>query len=100
MNTLTAAQQETHTQRYEALLRMAKALAVCQDCDRAAEVLESQLREVASFDYLHAVAYDTTTGAVAWEMLHANGRTLDVSDRYGFLREAPTDWVYQSGEVL
>ena len=79
---------------------MAKALALCEDCDHAGEVLESQLREVASFDYLHAVAYDTSTQAVAWEVLHANGQTLDVSDRYGFLREAPTDWVYQSGQVL
>jgi hypothetical protein len=56
MNTLSAAQPETQVQRYEALLRMAKALAVCQGCDDAAEVLERQLREVASFDYLHAVA--------------------------------------------
>ena len=100
MNTLSAAQPETQVQRYEALLRMAKALAVCQGCDDAAEVLERQLREVASFDYLHAVAYDTSTQAVAWEMLHANGQTLDVSDRYGFLREAPTDSVYQSGQML
>src|SRR5215472_11794114 len=99
MNTLPA-QQETHAQRYQALLRMAKALAVCEDCKHAGEVLVSQLGEVASFDYLHAVAYDTTTQAVAWEVLHANGQTLDVSDRYGFLREAPTDWVYQSGQVL
>lgn len=100
MNTLSAAQPDTQLQRHEALLRMAKALAVCQDCDHAAEVLEGQLREVASFDYLHAVSYDTSTQAVAWEMLHANGQTLDVSDRYGFLHEAPTDAVYQSGQVL
>lgn len=102
MNTLSAAKPETHTQRYEALLGMARALSVCGDCDHAAEVLEKQLRAVASFDYLHVVsfAFESSTQAVAWELLHANGRTLNVSDRKGFLREAPTDWVHDSQQVL
>jgi formate hydrogenlyase transcriptional activator len=101
MNTLSA-QPETHTRRYEALLSMAKALAVCGDCDQAAEVLETRLREVVSFDYLHVVAFalETSTQAVAWELLHANGRTLNVSDRQGFLRDSPTDWVHASRKVL
>jgi len=102
MNTLSAAHPETETQRYAALLAMARALAVCGDCDHAAEVLEKQLRAVTSFDYLHVVtfAFETSTQAVAWELLHVNGRTLNVSDRQGFLREAPTDWVHRSQQIL
>src|SRR5215471_7366436 len=103
MNTTSGVQPETRTQRYEALLRMTKALAVCSDCDHAADVLTKHLHEVASFDYLHVVtfAFETSTQAVAWELLHANGRTLNVSDRDGFLRDAPTDWVHESqGELV
>ena len=101
MSTLSvAAQPETHTHRYEALLRMAKAMAICCDCDTAGEVLTRQLHEVASFDYLHLVAFDSATQAVSWELLHANGKTMDVSDRDGFLRDAPTTWVHETQQVL
>ncbi|MCU1257064.1 MAG: Sigma-54 dependent transcriptional regulator (Modular protein), partial [Candidatus Angelobacter sp.] len=55
---------------------------------------------VASFDYLHLVTFENATRVVSWEVLHVNGRTLDVSDRDGFLRDAPTDWVHESQEVL
>ncbi len=79
---------------------MAKAMAVCGDCGRAAEVLTKQLGEVASFDYLHLVAFESTTQAVSWEVLHADGRTLDVSDPDGFLRDAPTGWVHESQQLL
>jgi hypothetical protein len=42
------------------------------------------------------VAFENATQIVSWELLHVNGRTLDVSDRQGFLRDAPTNWVYES----
>jgi formate hydrogenlyase transcriptional activator len=100
MSTLSAIRQETHTDRYEALLRMAKAMAICCDCDSAAEVLTKQLNEVAASDYMHLVTFESTTQVVSWEVLHANGRTLDVSDRDGFLRDAPTNWAHQSQQVL
>ena len=102
MNTLSAVEPVTSAGRYEALLRLAKALATCRDCDRASEVLTQQLREVASFDYLHIVGFalETSTRSVAWELLHVHGRTLNVSDQGGFLREAPTDWVHESQQVL
>ncbi len=93
-------QPQTYTQRYEALLRMAKAMAVCNDCDGAANVLTKELRQVVSFDYLHLVTFENSPQVVSWELLHVNGRTLNVSDREGFLREAPTDWVHQSQQVL
>jgi formate hydrogenlyase transcriptional activator len=100
MSTLPVAQPETYTHRYEALLRMAKAMAICRNCDAAAEVLTKELGKVASFHYLHFVAFESTTGTVSWELLHANGRTLDVSDREGFLRDAPTSWIHESQQPL
>ncbi|HEY1527573.1 MAG TPA: sigma 54-interacting transcriptional regulator [Candidatus Angelobacter sp.] len=100
MSALSVIQPETHVARYEALLRMAKAMAVCSDCEAAEQVLAKELRQVASFDYLHLVAFEHATQIVSWEVLHVNGRTLDVSDRDGFLRDAPTDWVHESQQVL
>lgn len=79
---------------------MANVMAFCSDCETAEEVLAKELRQVASFDYLHLVTFENATRVVSWEVLHVNGRTLDVSDRDGFLRDAPTDWVHESQEVL
>jgi len=100
MSTLELAQPGTQTHRYGALLRMAKAMAICCDCDAAAGVLTGQLGTVVDFDYLHLVAFEGTSQAVSWELLHAEGRTLDVSDREGFLREAPTSWVHESQQIM
>ena len=96
MSAFSAIQPETYTQRYEALLHMAKAMAVCSDCDAAEHVLTKELRQVAHFDYLHLVAFENATPVVSWELLHVTGNTLDVSDREGFLRDAPTDWVHET----
>ena len=79
---------------------MANALAVCSDCDSAAATLTRELRKVVAFDYLHLAAYDAVTEVISWEVLHANGRTLDVSDRDGFLKDAPTGWVHESQQLL
>jgi formate hydrogenlyase transcriptional activator len=75
---------------------MAKSMAVCSNCDAAEDVLTKELGKVVHFDYLHLVAFENATQVVSWELLHVNGRTLDVSDRQGFLRDAPTDWVHES----
>jgi formate hydrogenlyase transcriptional activator len=75
---------------------MAKTMAVCCDCDAAEDVLTKELHQVAHFDYLHLIAFENATQVVSWELLHVNGRTVDVSDREGFLRESPTDEVHQS----
>ncbi len=93
-------QPETRMHRYEALLRMAKTMSVCTDCDAAEDVLTKELGQVVSFDYLHLVTFEHESQVVSWEVLHVNGRTLDVSDRAGFLRDAPTDWVHESQQVL
>lgn len=94
---MSVPQPETYTQRYEALLRMAKAMAVCCNCDAAEDVLTKELHQVAHFDYLHLVTFENAT-QVSWELLHVDGRTLDVTDRQGFLRDAPVDWVHESQE--
>jgi formate hydrogenlyase transcriptional activator len=73
---------------------MAKAMAVCKDCDAAEAVLTKELSQVVHFDYLHLVAFQNAAQVVSWELLHVSGRTLDVSDRQGFLRDAPTDEVH------
>jgi formate hydrogenlyase transcriptional activator len=96
MSTLSAISPETHTDRYEALLRMAKAMAVCCDCESAADALITELHRIIPFDYLHLVAFENGSQAVSWEVLHADGKTLDVSDRDGFLRDAPISRVHES----
>lgn len=100
MSTVFAVKPKIHSDRYQALLRMAKALALCCDCDAAAELLAQELSAVASFDYLHIVAFDDATQGVSWELLHSDGKTLDVSDREGFLRDAPTSLVHESQQTL
>src|SRR5882724_629831 len=104
MSTLSGVKPEISVDRYEALLRMAKSMAACSDCESAATVLTKELHEVASFDYLHIVTFESTSEstrqAVAWELLHANGRTLDVSYPTGFLRDAPVDSVHDSQQLL
>src|SRR5438477_4715543 len=96
MSAFSVLRPETSTRRYEALLRMAKAMAVCNDCDAAEAVLMKELSQVAHFDYLHLVAFQNATQVVSRELLHVNGRTLDVSERQGLLRDAPTDEVHGS----
>jgi formate hydrogenlyase transcriptional activator len=100
MSTLSVIKPEAYTCRYQALLRMAKAMAVCSNCDTAANVLTKELQQVASFDYLHLVTFEHASQIVSWELLHVDGRTLDVSDRDGFLRDAPTDWVHESQQLM
>jgi len=79
---------------------MAKAMAVCCNCEAAEHVLTKELHQIANFDYLHLVAFENATRIVSWELLHVNGRTLDVSDREGFLRDAPPDWVHESQQLF
>ena len=100
MSSSVAIGSESHTSRYEALLSMAKAMSVCNDCGSAEEVLTKELCRVVSFDYLHLVTFHNATRVVSWELLHLDGKTVDVSDRDGFLRDAPTDWVHESQEVV
>ena len=74
MSAFSAIQPETYTQRYEALLHLAKAMAVCSDCDAAEHVLTKELSQVVHFDYLHLVAFENATPVVSWELLHVTGK--------------------------
>ena len=78
MSTLAAIEPLVQTRRYEALLRAVNAVALCSDCDAAANALTNALREVIPFDYLHVVTFDRDTNAVQWSLLEAHGRRMHV----------------------
>jgi formate hydrogenlyase transcriptional activator len=100
MSTLSVIQPDTYTHRYEALLRASKALAICCDCDTAADVLTKELLEAIPLDYLHLVAFENTTNKVAWHLLHANGQKQDVLTPDDFLEGTPIAWVHESQRPL
>jgi formate hydrogenlyase transcriptional activator len=76
MSTLSEMKAPTQVDRYEALLRMAKAMSACCNCDSAADALERELGQVVPTDYLQLVAFENT-GAVSWQISRAHGRKLD-----------------------
>src|SRR5579863_789039 len=100
MSTLAAAVSETYTQRYEALLRAANAIGTCSDCDAAADVLVKRLLEVAPFDYLQLVAFESDTNTVEWHLLYSNGRRHDVPEADVVLEDTPIAWVHESQQPL
>jgi formate hydrogenlyase transcriptional activator len=82
--------------RYEALLRIGRSIAACNDCENAGSELSRQLREVIFFDYLQVVIFNAETNAVEWQLLDVNGEKLDVPpDGEG----TPLVWAYQRQEV-
>ena len=100
MSSLSATASETHTQRYEALLRAANLIAACSDCDTAAETLLKVLSDVVSFDYLQLVAIENETNTVTWCVLYANGSRKDDSEMDTFLEGTSTGWVHESQQLL
>jgi formate hydrogenlyase transcriptional activator len=81
-------------QRYEALLRVTKAIGVC-DCDSSLDTFTRKLREVISLEHLYFVAFDHETNEPAWHVLEANGKRLDCSSRkIPSLDDTPIAWVY------
>ena len=94
MATLSAIKPQTPIDRYEALLRMAKAVSTCSDCDSAADALDRELARVIAIDYLHLVAFEKT-GEVSWQLSRAHGKKLDDLDA-AFLRETPIVDVQES----
>src|ERR1700733_10972176 len=99
MSTL-AAPSETYTQRYEALLRAARAIGTCSDCDAAADALLKTLLEVVSFDYLQLVAFESDTKTVGWHLLYSNGRRHDAPEANVVLDDTPIAWVHESRRAL
>ena len=94
MSAISAVGLEAPTQRYEALLRAANAIANCSDCETAADVLVKELREVIAFDYLRIVAFDRETNAVGWQLLYSNGRRKEVSSADASLDGTAIEWVH------
>jgi formate hydrogenlyase transcriptional activator len=100
MSTLAATIPETHTQRYEALLRAANAIGTCSDCDTAADMLVKTLLEVVSFDYLQLVAFESDAKTVEWHLLYSNGRRHEVPEADVVLEDTPIAWVHESQQAL
>src|SRR5438093_3583045 len=100
MSAISAVGLEAPTQRYEALLRAANAIANCSDCETAADVLVRELREVIAFDYLRIVAFDRETNAVGWQLLYSNGRRKEVSSADASLDGTAIEWVHKYSQLL
>src|SRR5215472_10759474 len=88
---------EIQTDRYEALLRMGKAVAVCSDCETAKAALVNELREITRCDYLHLVAFEKTTNKVSWQILEARDKREDLKPVPG---DTPTTWVDEFQQLL
>ena len=98
MSALQAIDLEPSTRRYEALLRAANAIARCDDCDTAADVLTKELREVIPFDYLQLIAFENGTNAVGWHLLNSFGqrKKTPLTDPEG----TPIAWVHEFQQPL
>ncbi len=86
-----------HTARYEALLRAGRSIATCNDCENAGNELSRQLREVASFDYLHVVAFDSEVSSVEWQLLEVNGERLN---EVALEEDSPAAWAHRSQQLF
>lgn len=101
MSSWSATASETHSQRYERLLRAANAIATCSDCDSVGKVLVRELSEAVSFDYLELAAVCGETNKVAWHLLHVNGSTSDDDlQNEPSLDGTPLGWVHESQQLL
>jgi formate hydrogenlyase transcriptional activator len=100
MSALQAIDLEPSTRRYEALLRAANAIARCDDCDAAAEVLTKELREVIAFDYLQLVAFENGTNAVGWHLLNSFGQRKKTPLTDVVPEGTPIAWVHEFQQPL
>ena len=74
MSVISATSSEIHSYRYDALLRLGKALANCNDCETAKTTLVSELSEVTPFDFLQLIAFGNTGDTVCWQLIEAHGK--------------------------
>ena len=86
-----------HTARYEALLRAGRSIATCNDCENAGNELSRQLREVASFDYLQVIAFDSQTSSVEWQLLEVGGERLDDT---ALDEDSPAVWAHRNQQLF
>jgi len=88
------------TERYEALIRAANALASCGDCDDAADLLVKELHSVIPFDYLQIVAFEHDTDAIGWHLIYANGRRQPIAFPDAASGATAIRWVYEHQQAL
>lgn len=100
MSTLHAVRPEIYTDRFAAVLRLGKAVALCCNCADAKEALLKELHEIASFDYLHLLAFHKASETVAWQMLNVAGETRRYSDGESIQQDAPTNWAQEIRQSL
>lgn len=100
MSTLHAVRQEIYADRFAAVLRLGKAVALCCNCDDAKETLLKDLRDIASFDYLHLLAFHKSSETVAWQMLNVAGETRRYSNSESIQQDAPTLWAQEIRQSL
>ncbi len=98
MSVLSGMKSERHTDRCDALLRLGEVMAACADCETARAALANELGTVARFDYVHIVAFEKTTEAVCWQLLHAHGRKRDDLDPV--LPDTPLACVHESQQPI
>jgi hypothetical protein len=87
-------QRAVSDDRYEALLRVTKAIAACDECSALTDTFSRMLREVISFDYLEFVGFDCHTGNPVCRLLEANGKRLEYSLHAISIEKTPIAWVY------
>ncbi|HET9285239.1 MAG TPA: sigma 54-interacting transcriptional regulator [Candidatus Angelobacter sp.] len=100
MSTLHAVRPEIYADRFTAVLRLGKAVALCCNCSDAKEALLNELREIASFDYLHLLAFHKASETVAWQMLNVAGELRPYSDNENIQQDAPTTWAQEIRQPL
>src|SRR5262249_10597806 len=80
--------------RYEALLRVTKAIASSDDCSGMADAFTARLREVIALDYLSFVGFDDS-GIPRWQLLETRGQRLDCHSYSGSAEEDTIAWVFE-----
>src|SRR5215470_12522806 len=99
MNVATVIERAPSENRYEALLRVTKAIASSEDCCGMADTFTAKLREVISLDYLCFVGFDDS-GTRCWQLLEARGQRLNCHLRNGSAKEDPIAWVFENQKPL
>src|SRR5215467_10846853 len=100
MNAATEIRRAPSQNRYEALLRVTKAIASSEDCCGMADTFTTKLREVVSLDYLHFVGFDHESGTPRCQLLEAGGQRLDGPLHNGSSKEDPIAWVFEHQKPL
>src|SRR5215468_8103324 len=83
MGSLSAAGPKIDSDRVDALLQLGKKVALCYNCEDAKSTLLKELREIASFDYLHLLAFEKAGKNADWQMLHFESGLVEVNSQNG-----------------